>query len=153
MLESFATILDSPGPRPKRGTPLHGHAQVPSVAIHKHYAATIKAMPNSVREATTQDMPALVDLLRESDAFHYAALPETFREPHPPLRAEDYVSKLLADENGVILVAKRSGAIVGLVQAAFHPSRSDPVRKDRPTPSSATSSSRIRRAARASAAN
>lgn len=89
-------------------------------------------MKTSIREATSDDLPTLIELLYESDIFHWNALPGHFEIPGEPARTEDYVNHLLDEENGVILVAERGGQIIGLVQLAFFDERSGPYRRRHP---------------------
>ena len=89
-------------------------------------------MATSIREATSNDLPRLIELLYESDILHWNALPDHFDIPGEPARAEDYVNQLLDEENGVILVAERDEVVVGLVQLAVFDERSGPYRRKRP---------------------
>ena len=89
-------------------------------------------MTTSIREATPQDMEALIGLLYESDVLHWNALPDHFGAPGKPVRIEFYVKHLLDEGNGVILVAERNDAILGLVQLAVFDVRSGPHPRKRP---------------------
>lgn len=83
-------------------------------------------MTSTIREATAQDMPEIILLLYESDIFHWDALPDHFGNPGEPVRVEHYVKHLLDEENGVMFVAERENAIVGLVQLAAFDQRAGP---------------------------
>ena len=89
-------------------------------------------MTTTIREATTQDVPAIILLLYESDILHWDARPDHFGNPGEPVRVEDYVEHLLEEENGVILVAERENATVGLIQLATFDQQSGPHPRDRP---------------------
>ena len=89
-------------------------------------------MTTSIREATSNDLPRLIELLYESDILHWNALPDHFAIPGEPARAEDYVNHLLDEENGVILVAELEGVVIGLIQLAVFDERSGPYRRKRP---------------------
>ena len=77
-------------------------------------------------------MEALIGLLYESDVLHWNALPDHFGAPGKPIRIEYYVKHLLDEENGVILVAKRNDAILGLVQLAVFDERTGPHPRQQP---------------------
>ncbi len=89
-------------------------------------------MTASIREATSNDLPRLIELLYESDILHWNALPDHFAIPGEPARAEDYVNHLLDEENGVILVAELEGVVIGLIQLAVFDERSGPYRRKHP---------------------
>ena len=81
----------------------------------------------SLRRATDQDYEALCGLLGELDSLHREALPQVFRKPEGPARTKDYISHLLAEENGVVFVAERDGEVIGFVQAAVQEARAIPI--------------------------
>ena len=89
-------------------------------------------MTTSIREATSSDMETLIGLFYESDVLHWNALPNHFDDPGEPARGEAFVSHLLGEENGVILVAERASEVVGLVHLAVFDERSGPYRRKHP---------------------
>ncbi len=89
-------------------------------------------MTISIREATSRDIDALIGLLYELDVLHWEALPGHFDDPGEPARAETFVSHLLSEENGVVLVAELEGEVIGLVQLAVFDERYGPYRRKHP---------------------
>lgn len=92
----------------------------------------LRFMTLSVRTANERDLDAIVGLLHESDVFHQRQAPDFLLDSGAPLRAEEYVTHLLNEDNGTIIVAEEEGSIVGLVQMAFYERRREPTIKIRP---------------------
>ena len=76
-----------------------------------------KSMEICVRNATSNDYPALCELLDEIDALHREHLPHLFQKPGGPVREPDYYSGLIADENVGVFVAETGGQLVGFLHA------------------------------------
>jgi ribosomal protein S18 acetylase RimI-like enzyme len=69
-----------------------------------------------IRPAVVEDYEALSELLAEGDLLHSSALPEVFRRPEGPSRSRDYIESLIDSDNSLIMVAERTGTLVGAVQ-------------------------------------
>ena len=74
-----------------------------------------KDMEFSIREANQEDYKGLCGVFAEGDALHCDALPHVFREPDGPVRTEEYISGIIADENAALFVAESDGQIIGAV--------------------------------------
>lgn len=69
----------------------------------------------SIRTATTEDVPRLVEL---GSALH-AESPRWSRIPFNPSRAAETLMNLILGDNGVVFVAERDGVVVGGIAGAI----------------------------------
>lgn len=74
-------------------------------------------MAIEIRPATPQDYDDLCALLGQVDALHRDNLSHLFQKPSGPIRDEDYVLSLIADDDVGLFVAEAAGVVVGFVHA------------------------------------
>ncbi len=74
----------------------------------------------SIRPAGPADIPALVDLYRESAAFHRALDKETYRIPDSRAVGEQF-ARTLASADGALFVAVIDGQVAGYSQVRLLP--------------------------------
>jgi GNAT superfamily N-acetyltransferase len=71
----------------------------------------------TILQATDQDRDVLCELYDEVDRLHLEHLPGLFREPQGPVRGNDHLVALLADENSALFIARVADEPVGFVYA------------------------------------
>lgn len=85
-----------------------------------------------IRFAKTEDIPAMIRLLRQVGRVHYEGRPDIFRED-----AQKYdecaLVTLLQDKNRPILVAENSDGVLGYAFCVIQNTRGDSVLQDRLT--------------------
>ncbi len=69
-------------------------------------------MTFKIRDATTLDLPRIVDLNEQIQRQHAAAYPSDFLYPTDPKDISDFFEKLLNDESQNILLATSGGETV-----------------------------------------
>ncbi len=84
-------------------------------------------MSISIRKARAADYDAVVEVLKEGDAYHREALPHIYCAPDGPARSREYIGAILADESRALLVAECDGGIVGAVQVEVRQARDIPI--------------------------
>jgi ribosomal protein S18 acetylase RimI-like enzyme len=73
------------------------------------------SMELTIREATAADYADICDIFEEADALHRDHLPHIFQKPPGPVREQEYILGLLADENAGLFLAQLGSQVVGLV--------------------------------------
>lgn len=73
-----------------------------------------------VRPANRADTPAMNPLFAELDRVHRVARPDMFQAAPEPVRAPDFIAKLLAVPDSTILVAVEEWQLIGLAVIALH---------------------------------
>jgi len=68
-----------------------------------------------IRTARSDDYEALCEVFEEGDSLHRDALPQVFRTPKGPVRARQYIERILDDENAALFVAEHGDRVVGAV--------------------------------------
>ncbi len=85
-----------------------------------------------IRKATAEDIPALLDLLRQVGQIHFQGRPDLFR-PAPQKYDAPALKALLEMPDRPIFVAQEGGAILGYGFCACKVTKNDPVLSDRNT--------------------
>ena len=84
----------------------------------------------TIRFAKEQDIPQLLNLLRQVEGVHHDIRPDLFRdggEKYEP----DTLRELLKDKNRPVLAAEEVGTVVGYAFCVLEELRGDPARLDR----------------------
>jgi ribosomal protein S18 acetylase RimI-like enzyme len=68
-----------------------------------------------IREAVAADYADICEILDEADALHREHLPHIFQKPSGPVRDQEYILGLIADENAGLFLAQAGNQVVGLV--------------------------------------
>lgn len=85
-----------------------------------------------IRFAKTEDIPAMIRLLKQVGRVHYEGRPDIFRADAQKYD-ESALKTLLQDKNRPILVAEESGGVVGYAFCIVQNMQNDPVLQDRLT--------------------
>lgn len=80
----------------------------------------------TVRPATTEDCPKLIEVFTEGATFHVQGQPDIFRPVAEPLHNAEFLSQVLANEDATIFVAEREGEIIGATRLQVRESQSLP---------------------------
>ena len=72
-------------------------------------------MELTIREAIAADYADICDIFEEADALHREHLPHIFQKSPGPVRQQEYILGLLADENAGLFLAQVGSQVVGLV--------------------------------------
>lgn len=86
----------------------------------------------TIRFATEQDIPQMIDLLRQVGEVHHQIRPDLFRSGAQKYD-EAALKKLLADEKRPILAGVVDGKMVGYAFCVLQETKNDPVLCDRKT--------------------
>ena len=86
----------------------------------------------TIRFATEQDIPQMIDLLRQVGEVHHQIRPDLFRSGAQKYD-EAALKKLLADEERPILAGVVDGKMVGYAFCVLQETKNDPVLCDRKT--------------------
>jgi len=73
-----------------------------------------------IRRANEKDFTGLRELYHQVDALHHRALPQLFKAPDDILRTSEFIQEQLSQEETLLLVAERSGQVIGFVLAVIH---------------------------------
>lgn len=84
----------------------------------------------TIRFATGQDIPCLMNLLRQVEGVHHDIRPDLFRDGGEKYEPEA-LKTLLADENRPVLAAEEDGTVVGYAFCVLEQTQNDPARLDR----------------------
>jgi ribosomal protein S18 acetylase RimI-like enzyme len=84
-------------------------------------------MELNIRQASSRDYDGLCTLIDELDRLHRHHMPDRFRKPEGPVREEQFILGLIADENVGLFVAEKEGQLVGFVHAAVRDVASIPI--------------------------
>jgi GNAT superfamily N-acetyltransferase len=80
-----------------------------------------------IRPAAVSDYDQLCELFGEVEALHWQARPDIFRKPEGPPRSMERVSSLIGGPASAILVAERSGVLLGLAVVVEQPMSANPL--------------------------
>jgi ribosomal protein S18 acetylase RimI-like enzyme len=74
-------------------------------------------MPDTIiiREAGLQDFPRCRQVIDETFEYHRRAVPQVFRETDAPPPSAQYISDLLQDGDGALLVAESGSKVIGFL--------------------------------------
>lgn len=86
----------------------------------------------TIRFATEQDIPQMIDLLRQVGEVHHQIRPDLFRSGAQKYD-EAALKKLLSDEKRPIIAGVVDGKMVGYAFCIFQETKDDPVLCDRKT--------------------
>lgn len=70
-----------------------------------------------IRKAILEDYDALCELIDQVDALHRDRLPNIYRKPDGPVREENEIAALIADERVGLFVAEVEGELAGYIHA------------------------------------
>jgi ribosomal protein S18 acetylase RimI-like enzyme len=73
------------------------------------------SMELTIREAVAADYADICDIFKEADDLHREHLPHIFQKPPGPVREQEYILGLIADENVGLFLAQVGSQVVGLV--------------------------------------
>ena len=86
----------------------------------------------NIRFATTQDIPGMIDLLRQVGEVHHQIRPDIFRSGAQKYD-ETALQELLRDKNRPILIAEVDGTVGGYAFCILKTTENDPVLMDAKT--------------------
>lgn len=84
----------------------------------------------TIRFANTDDIPQLLNLLRQVERVHHDIRPDLFRDGGEKYEPET-LKKLLKDVNRPVLAAVEDGVVVGYAFCVLEETAGDPARLDR----------------------
>lgn len=84
----------------------------------------------TIRFANTDDIPQLLNLLRQVEMVHHDIRPDLFRDGGEKYEPET-LKELLKDVNRPVLVAVEDGVVVGYAFCVLEETAGDPARLDR----------------------
>ena len=84
----------------------------------------------TIRFANTDDIPQLLNLLRQVEMVHHDIRPDLFRDGGEKYEPET-LKELLKDVNRPVLAAVEDGVVVGYAFCALEETAGDPARLDR----------------------
>ena len=84
----------------------------------------------TIRFANTDDIPQLLNLLRQVEGVHHAIRPDLFRDGGEKYEPET-LKELLGDAKRPVLAAEEDGAVVGYAFCVLEETKNDPARLDR----------------------
>ena len=84
----------------------------------------------TIRFANVDDIPRLLDLLRQVEGVHHDIRPDLFRDGGEKYGAEN-LKELLQDPTRPVLTAEEDGIVVGYAFCVLEETKGDPARLDR----------------------
>lgn len=81
-----------------------------------------------IREATRDDIAALVELYREFHEYHVCNVPDRLRVPerYDDALTSEQIQRILSDDNAVLFVAEDDGLLIGLAEMYLKHDESNP---------------------------